>query len=165
MRPKVSVKMVLASTFFAIILVAATPLAVSAQTAPVPGCFYFTLNGKQVGSQYCTVKANDITVKFKAGNNCYFTSGTLAEECPKGANDIEVSWGRTATGAPALLSCYWTKGKTVLSSCPVQSASFTIYGKSITSVLWTLNGKRVGRPIVSPTPANDVEFSLTAMTA
>jgi hypothetical protein len=167
MKPRVSLATVLSSAFFLTLLVAATPLVASAQTAPVPGCFQFTLNGTPTGSQYCTTTANDITVVFKAGPNCYFNAGTLAEACPKGANNVDVSWGRAATGAPTLLNCYWTKGKTVIGTCPVMagSTSFTIYGQSIVKVFWTLNGKRIGKPIVSPTTVNDVEFSLTAVTA
>jgi hypothetical protein len=170
MKPKkVSANSVfLISSFLVAMLVSVAPLAASsAQTPPVPGCFHFTLNGTQVGPQYCSAKANDIAIIFKPGTNCFFNTGTLAEACPKGANNIEVTWGRAATGAPTLLSCVWTKGGTAVSPCPVQtgSTSFTFYSQSITRVFWTLNGKRIGKPIVSPTPANDVEFSISGVTA
>lgn len=169
MKQKVPFSMMLASAFFVTIFLAAAPFVASAQTPPppVPGCFQFTLNGSPVGTQNCNMNANDITVKFVAGPNCYFNSGTLAMACPKGANNIEVIWGRAATGAPTLLTCEWTKGKTVIGPCPVMSGStsFGIHGKSITKVIWTLNSKKLGKAIVSPTPANDVEFSLVGTTA
>ncbi|HYB03720.1 MAG TPA: hypothetical protein VED17_04615 [Nitrososphaerales archaeon] len=162
MKARVSLGVFLTSAFLVSILAAATPLAASAQSVPVPGCFHFTLNGAVVGPQYCTVKANDIAMIFVTGPNCYFNTGTLAMACPKGANNIDVTWGRAATGAPALLTCDWTKGKMVISSCPVMtgSDSFTVHAQSITKVFWTLNGKKLGNAIVSPTPANDLEFSL-----
>ena len=162
MKAKVSLGVLFTSAFLVSILAAATPLAASAQSAPVSACFHFTLNNTMVGPQDCTVKANDITVIFVAGPNCYFNTGTLAMACPKGANNIDVTWGRAATGAPALLTCDWTKGKIVISSCPVMtgSTSFTIHAQSITKVFWTLNGKKLGKAIISPTLANDVEFSL-----
>jgi hypothetical protein len=167
MKPKVSFGLMFVSAFFATILVAATPVIASAQTPPVPGCFHFTLNGVMVGAPYCTTKANDITVVFIAGPNCYYNVGTLAEACPHGANNIDVTWGRAATGAPSLISCVWTKGKTVIAICPVLQGStgFQIYSKSIVKVVWTLDGARIGKAIVSPTPANDVEFNLVVPTA
>jgi len=162
MKPRLSLGMILTSVFFVTILAVTPPLVASAQSAPVPGCFHFALNGAMVGPQYCSTKANDIMVVFVAGPNCYFNSGTLAMACPKGANNIDVTWGRAATGAAVLVTCDWTKGKTVIANCPVMtgSTSFTLHAQSITKVFWTLNGKKLGKGVASPTPANDVEFSL-----
>ncbi len=165
-KNRISVGITLASAFFVAFLVVSMSLTTSVATtsAKPEGCFQFTINGQPIDTPYCNSKANDITIVFKPSPNCYISSSTLAQSCPKDANNIDVVWGMSATGTATILRCVWTHGKTILSTpCVVLTSPSLIqfeFSGLVIKVFWTLNGKRIGPVIVPPTIANDVEFSL-----
>jgi len=160
------------------LLFAATPLIVSAQSAPTP-CFYFLsfdspVEGTGAGA-ICSTKANDITVIFKADQaNCILSIGspTVTAPCPSKANNVEFNFSLSATsGSVVLTSCVWTHGKRILSVCtvPAGSTGFTINNTPITKVFWTLNVDKLGKAIPAPTTecvctVNGVMFSTSVIT-
>lgn len=139
----------------------------------IPSCYYFTVNGNQVGSPVCansnlkTSDANDIALVFKAGKNCLVTwQSGLTEACPKGANNIDVTWGIPAGGGTVVVTgCVWTKGTTVLSNpCtfPVSTTSFKLNSLLVTKAFWTLTNGRIGKTTLAPADANGVSWYLSS---
>jgi hypothetical protein len=149
------------TTLFFVTLFAATPFVASA-SAP-KGCFVFTVDGDPVGKTLCDALANDITVKFTTPDpNCVLVGSTgQTEACPTGANNLEVTWGPSATGPTEISKCLWTKGSAVIGTCPIAgSTKFTLTNTPIKKVFWTHNGNaiKVVRPPVGVGVVNDVEF-------
>lgn len=178
MKTRIALGISLTSAFLVAFLVSTSSVSVFAtpNAAPVPSCFYFTLNGSPNSITWCTntnsgpkaVNANDLAVVFKPGSNCNVAFGTLAQACPKGANNIEVFWGMTATGATVVTSCEWTHGKKVLTTpCTVtpNTTAFTVSGTLITKAWWTLNGKRVSPVFTASSGTNDIEWYLMGSTS
>ena len=163
---------IVTSGLFATMLVAITfmSISVSASTSQAPGCFQFSTNGNGYGTVWCNSKANDLSVHFKWGPNCFIMFGTAGQPCPKGANNIEIFWGMTSTGATLITSCEWTKGNVVLTNFPCNvpspgSSTFTIENikgstTTITKAYFTFNGAKIGL-VYKPAAGivtNDVEF-------
>jgi hypothetical protein len=173
MNHKLRLGMALLSAFPAILLIATTLLAIpmAAAVSPQGPCFTFTSNNNPVGAPICNSAANDLTVFFIPGPNCIVTFGTLSMMCPKGANNIDFTWGPTPAGGNVITSCVWTKGNKVLKSLPCAvppgTTTFTITDingtvTTIPKVFWTLNGKRLGKVIKPPAGivVNDLEFTV-----
>jgi hypothetical protein len=135
-----------------------------------PGCFVFTQNGQPISPTFCNPNANDIEIKFKQqhqGCSIQFTlNGTPIGNpipCPHGANDVELFWAISATGAPVITKCTWThKGQPIAgAACPVppNANDAHFFAGVIVKVFWTIDGQLIKPPIKAPPGANDVEFS------
>jgi hypothetical protein len=161
------------SAIFATFIVASTFLSISFASSTVSStpCFYFTSGNSQVGGTICNSAANDITVFFKPGPNCIVAFGTAGLPCPKGANNIDVTWGINAAGGLAITSCAWTKNNVTLPiSCNLTSPSPTSFNvidpngstTTIVKVFWTINGAKLGKVIKPPAGVvvNNLEFTV-----
>jgi hypothetical protein len=142
---------------------ASTLLVTSVAAAPI-GCFFFTDTGVKDGTTHCNLKANDLTVLFVAGGpNCVLVGGLgTTEPCPKVANNVDVAWGVSSTGATVILGCHWTEGKRIIATCPLEgSTNFILENAVIKEAIWTFDGSNLPHPVkVGADFENGVQFSL-----
>ena len=152
---------------FVLVSVAAVPVGAVTHM----GCFNFSSGNTVLPPMHCNARANDITVFFRPGGNCFVAFGPTGagQSCPSGANNIDVTWGPTPLGT-AITKCVWTHGNHILPNpCPLPPTPpptfrvLDIQGTltTIPRVFWTLNGAKLGSTIFPPAGVvNNLEFKI-----